>query len=155
MALVATLGVLVVTSGFAAAADVTRDSYRETVEPICKANTESNERILGKVRAEVGSGQLGVAAAQFAKASTELKKTVRQIKAVPRPAADAARLSRWLDKVEREDVLFQAVSSKLKKGDKAQAQRMVVKLTTNANAANRIVIPFEFKYCKLEPTRFT
>jgi hypothetical protein len=31
---------------FAVAAEVTRESYKEAVEPICKTNTEDNERIL-------------------------------------------------------------------------------------------------------------
>lgn len=153
--LLAALGLLAAASAAAGAAEVTRGSYEESVEPICKVNTEANERILGGVRAEVRQGRLRPAAAQFAKAAGELEKTVRQIKAVPRPPADTARLSRWLGKVEAEAGLFRAVAAALKAGDKGGAQRLVVKLTTNANAANRIVIPFEFEYCKLEPTRFT
>jgi hypothetical protein len=31
----------------------------------------------------------------------------------------------------------------------------VNKLTTEAAAANNVVIPFEFTYCRLEPSRFT
>lgn len=155
MAAVLTGALLLQAVPFAAAAEVTRDSYREAVEPICKQNTEANERILGGVHAEVRAGRLRPAAVRFTRAGKELKKTVRQIKAVPRPSADTARLSRWLGKVEAEAHLFEVVAAKLRAGEKAQAQRVVVKLTTNANAANRVVFPFEFEYCRLEPTRFT
>jgi len=147
--------VLAVAACLAGAAEVTRASYREAVEPICKRNTEANERILDGVRAEVRAGKLKPAALQFAKAARELKKTIVQIKAVPRPPADRARLSRWLGKVELEAQLFEAVGAKLRKGEKVEAERMVVKLTTNANRANGIVIAFEFTYCRLEPARFT
>jgi hypothetical protein len=150
------VGALLLQAGpSAGAAEVTRDSYREAVEPICRQNTEANERILDGVRAEVRSGRLRPAAAQFTRAAKELRKTAHQIKRVPRPSSDAARLSRWLGKVEAEAHLFGAVAAKLKAGEKADAQRLVVKLTTNANAANRVVIPFEFQYCRLEPNRFT
>jgi hypothetical protein len=137
-----------------AAGEVTRQSYREAVEPICKTNTEANERILGDVRGEVKTGKLKKAAAQFKAAAAELQATADQIKVVPRPSADQSRLSRWLTKVEFEATLFDAVATKLKAGDKAEAQRMVGKLTVNANAANVIVLPFEFEYCRLETSRF-
>ena len=32
---------------------------------------------------------------------------------------------------------------------------MVVKLTHNANLANNQVLSFGFRYCKLEPSKFT
>jgi hypothetical protein len=135
--------------------EVTRASYREAVEPICQVNTEANERILGGVRAEVKAGRLKPAAAQFTRAATELKKTIGQLKPLPRPPADQARLSRWLGKVEAEAGLFEVLAAKLQAGRQADAERMVVKLTSAAAAANRIVIPFEFHYCLLEPGRFT
>jgi len=73
----------------------------------------------------------------------------------PAPAADAARLSKWLGKVSNEAGYFEAVARKLRAGDKAAAEHLVNKLTTEANAANNVVIPFEFTYCRLEPGRFT
>jgi hypothetical protein len=139
----------------ALAAEVTRDSYREEVEPICKTDTQANERILAGVKAEVRAGKLKPAAAAFVKAAKALKTAVGELRAVPSPAADAARLSKWLDKVSTEASLFERVAAKLTAGDKAAAQKLVVKLTNEANAANNVVIPFEFRYCRLEPSRFT
>jgi hypothetical protein len=143
------------TVAIASANEVTRTSYREQTEPICKANTEANERILGGVRSEVRAGRLKPAAAQFAKAASELKKTIGQLRAVPRPPADMARLSRWLGKVSLEAGLFEQVAAKLRAGAKTEAQRVAVKLTSNATKANNVVLAFEFEYCRFEPSRFT
>lgn len=139
----------------ALAAEPTRESYKEAVEPICKANTEANERILAGVRQEVRDGKLGPAAARFGKAAKALKKTVGELKAVPRPPADRPRLARWLGQVSTEASLFEAIAAGLRKGQKVQAERIVGRLTTVANQANNMVLPFEFRYCRLESSRFT
>jgi hypothetical protein len=138
-----------------AAEEVTRDSYTEAVEPICKTNTQANEKILKGVRSKFKSGQLAAAGGQFARASTALKKTTKQLKAVPQPTADQAKLAKWLKYVEEEANLFQQTANKLKAGDKAGAQAMVIRLTHNANQANNQVLGFEFRYCRFEPSKFT
>jgi hypothetical protein len=154
VAAIAATAVAMLTS-FAFAGEVTRATYREAVEPICKADTQANERIFAGVRQKVRQGMLKPAAAKFAKAATALKSAIAQIEKVPAPAADAARLSKWLGKVSNEAGYFEAVARKLSAGDKAGAEHLVNKLTTEAGAANNVVIPFEFTYCRLEPSRFT
>lgn len=139
----------------ALAAEVTREGYREAVEPICKANTQANERILAGVKQEVRAGKLRPAAAQFSRAARALKKTIGELKAVAPPPADRSRLARWLQKVSVEASLFEAVAAKLRAGQKAPAEHLVVKLDSNANQANNQVIAFEFEYCRFEPARFT
>lgn len=99
-------------------AEVTRESYTAKVEPICKANTQANEKIFKGVKQEVKAGKLKPAATQFAKAASALKKTIAQLKAVPQPPADGARLDKWLGYVEEEAELFSSTSKKLKAGDK-------------------------------------
>jgi hypothetical protein len=149
------LTALALLASLAVAAEVTRDSYRETVEPICQANTKANERILAGVRTEVKGGKLAPAAAQFARAAKALRKTQRQLAAVPSPPADQARLSKWLAKVSVEASLFEKIAAQLRLGQKSAAERTVAKLTSNADQANNLVIPFEFHYCRFEPSRFT
>jgi hypothetical protein len=95
------------------------------------------------------------AASRFARAAVALKKTVGELKAVPPPPADRSRLSRWLGQVSTEASLFEQIAARLRAGEKAQAERIVTKLTSNANQANNMVIAFEFEYCRLEPARFT
>jgi hypothetical protein len=142
-------------SSLAFAGEVTRDSYREAVEPICKTDTQANERILAGVKSDVRAGRLKPAAGQFTKAARALKSAIGQLQIVPAPPADAARLSKWLGKVSNEAGYFEAVAKKLRAGDKAGAEHLVNKLTTEAAAANNVVIAFEFTYCRLEPSRFT
>jgi hypothetical protein len=149
------IAALALVTSLAAAAEVTRDSYREAVEPICQANTQANERILAGVRSEVKSGKLRPAAAQFARAATALKKTQRQLAAVPQPPADAAKLTKWLGSVKLEASLFERIAAQLRAGQKGAAEQTVAKLTSNATQANNQVIPFEFHYCRFEPSRFT
>lgn len=152
-ALAVTASVLV--TSLAVASEVTRDSYREAVEPICQANTRANERILAGVRGEVQSGKLAPAAGQFSRAATALKKTQRQLAAVAQPPADTARLMKWLGAVKLEASLFERIAAQLRAGQKSAAERTVAKLTSNASQANNQVIPFEFHYCRFDPSRFT
>jgi hypothetical protein len=149
------LAMALLAAPFAQATEVTRESYTEAVEPICKTDTQANEKILKGVRQEVKSGKLAAAATQFSKASAALKKAIKQLKAVPQPTADQAKLAKWLKYVEEEANLFQKTATKLKAGDKAGAQAMVIRLTHNANQANNQVLGFEFHYCRFEPSKFT
>ena len=137
------------------AAEPTRESYKAEVEPICKANTKANERILKGVKGEVKAGKLKLAAGQFAKAATALKKTLNQLKAVPQPSADKAKLTKWLGYIKTEAEQFEQTAAKLKAGNKAGAQAMAVRLTQTANLANNQVLAFEFKYCRVDPSQFT
>jgi hypothetical protein len=141
--------------GAAFAAEVSRDEYKEAAEPICKSNTQANERILAGVRQEVKAGKLKPAAAKFTKASVALKKALRELEAVPRPAADEARLAKWFSYVKIEAELFASAGKKLSAGDKAGAEHIVTQLTQNANKANNEVLPFGFRYCRFEPAKFT
>jgi hypothetical protein len=157
--LAAALGALIVaailtTAALALAAETTRAEYVAAVEPICRANTKANERILVGVKTEVRQGKLKPAAAQFAKAAAALKQTLAELRAVPQPTADKPRLTRWLGYVKGEAELFVATAPDLKAGQKAAAEHNSTRLTSEANLANNQVLPFEFTYCRAEPSRF-
>lgn len=139
----------------AGAEEVTRESYKEAVEPICKVNSQANEKILKGVSAEFKAGKLKVAAGKFSRASSALKKTLRQLKAVPQPPADEAKLATWLKYVDTEADLFQQTANKLRAENKAGAQAMVIRLTHNAKQANNQVLAFNFRYCRFEPSKYT
>lgn len=148
--------ILLVTFGVlpALAAEVTPDSYREEVEPICKRNTEANEEILKGVRANVKAGKLKKASRQLFAAAKALKRTREQLLKVPKPTADAARLTKWLKGVKVEVELLEATGRKLAKGDKRGAQRMVIRLDSNAKQTNNLVLDYEFRYCRFQPAKF-
>ena len=131
-----------------------RQAYKTQVEPICKQNRQANERVLKGVKQNIKAGKLKLAGTQFAKGATALKKARAQLAAVPRPAADSARLTKWLGLVKTEVELFEKVSKKLKSGDKNGAQRMALLLTSTVNRANNAVLAYEFKYCKVQTSQF-
>jgi hypothetical protein len=149
------IALLLATASLALAAEVSRESYVAAVEPICKSNTQANEKILGGVKTEVKAGKLTPAGASFLKAATALKKTYAQLAAVPQPSADAAKLGKWLGYVKTEAALFEAAGKELKAGNKTKAQAMVLRLEHNANLANDQVLSFEFTYCRFEPAKFS
>ncbi|HET9199322.1 MAG TPA: hypothetical protein VFN92_13840 [Solirubrobacterales bacterium] len=136
------------------AAEATRETYKEAVEPICKANTEANEKILKGVRQEVKDGKYDAAARKFLAAAKALKKTRTQLLAVPKPAEDSAKLTKWLGYVKTEAQLFESISTKLKKDEVTAAQKMVVRLVSNARQANNQVLDYEFRYCRFQPSKF-
>lgn len=154
-AVLACLGLLLAIASPAAAGEVTRASYREAAEPICQANTKANERILAGARAEVRGGKLRPAAGKFARAAAALKATVGELRALPQPSADQARLAKWLGYAATEASLFEAAARKLRDGNKGAAEHLVARLTQTANRANTEVLAFEFHYCRFEPSRFT
>src|SRR6478735_3706357 len=98
--------ILVFAVPMALGAELSRDEYVAKVEPICEANSQANERILKGVRDKVRTGKLDAAGAQFTQAAAALKQTLVQLKAVPAPAADAAKLTKWLGYVKTEADLF-------------------------------------------------
>lgn len=138
----------------APAAEQTPATYKERVEPICKADTEANEKILNGVRAKVKAGKLDAAAKQFSRAAKALKHARAQLLQVPKPPEDAARLTKWLGYVKTEVELFEAVARKLDKGQAGGAQKMVVRLINNARLANNQVLDYQFRYCRLQPSKF-
>jgi hypothetical protein len=151
----AAVALLLALAALAQGAEVTRESFTAQVEPICKLNTQANEKILGGAKAEVQSGKLKPAAVQFTKAAAALKQTYSQLAAAPKPPADTAKLTKWLGYVKAEAALFQATAAKLEAADKTGAEANVVRLTHTANLANDRVLGFEFTYCRFEPSRFT
>jgi hypothetical protein len=146
---------LMLAASLALGAEPTRESYTAQVEPICKRNAQANERILKGVKAEVKAGKLKVAAAQFAAATSALKKTLAQLRAVPQPSADKPKLTKWLGYIKTEVQLFERTVAKLKAGNKVAAEAMTVRLTHTVNLANNQVLAFEFNYCHVDPSQFT
>jgi hypothetical protein len=137
-----------------AAEEPTRDEYVETVEPICKKNSEANSRILKGVKDQVKKDELVPAGQRFIRASTALGKTVTQIAAVPQPSEDAAKLTKWIGYLRKEKTYLQQIGGALKGKDKYHAQKLAVELNKNNNKANNTVISFGFDECRIDSSRF-
>jgi hypothetical protein len=153
-ALGALLVLLASSLAFAADLEEERQAYKAQAEPICKQNREANERVLKGVKKNIKAGKLKLAASQFAKGAGALKKARAQLAALPKPAADSARLTQWLDYIKTEVELFEQASKRLKAGDKHGAQRLQLHLLSTVNKANNTVLPYEFRYCKVQTSQF-
>lgn len=151
----AALGAVVLVVPMAGAAELSREEYVVRVEPICKTNTEANARIFKGAKEEVKAGQLKKAATHFSRATTAFEKTIKQLKAVPQPAADAAKLGKWIGYLEVESSFLGKIGKALAAEKKAQAQTFSVRLNRNSNLANNTVLGFAFDYCRIDPSRFS
>lgn len=151
---VALLVVVPVTLAAAETEPDPRKVYAEQVEPICKANSEANSRILEGVKDQVKQGKLAPAGKRFVRASAALGKTVVQIDGVPRPEADDVKLTKWIGYLRKEKTFLQQIGSALKAKDKYHAQKLAVELNKNNNKANNTVISFPFKECRIDSSRF-
>ncbi len=138
----------------ALAAEVSREEYVRSAEPICKANTEANRRIFKGAPEEVKEGKLKAASRHFTRARQALAKAVRQIAALPQPTADEAKLKKWIGYLGAERDLLGKIASALAHEDKPGAQRLSVRLNRNSNLANNTVLAFGFDYCRIDPSRF-
>jgi hypothetical protein len=136
-------------------AEVTRPEYVESAEPICKANTEANARIFKGAKEQVKEGKLKAASAHFFRARQALAKTVNQLSALPQPTADEAKLSKWISYLGIERDFLGKIGTALRHEDKPGAQELSVRLNRNSNLANNTVLAFGFRWCRIDPGRFS
>lgn len=134
--------------------ELTRPEYVAKVEPICKANTKANSRILKGVKGQVKRGKLVPAGRRFIRASRALGKSVAQIAGVPRPTADATKLTKWIGYLKKEKRFLFLIGKSLKARNKFRAQKLASELNRNNNKANNTVISFSFKECRIDSSRF-
>jgi len=139
----------------AGAAEVSRDEYVVQVEPVCKTNVTANKRIFKGAKEQVKTGELKKASTHFFRAATAFAKTIRQIKGVPQPSADEAKLTKWLGHLDAEKNLIQKIGKALAADDKHKASSYSVDLNHNSNLANNTVLGFGFNYCLIDPSRFS
>lgn len=149
MAILMSVGVLAI------AAETTLEEYKEVVEPICRANSQANQRILAGVRAEVKEGKLKRAAAKFRRAAAELEQTHRELLAVPKPATEEGQLREWLAYVKDEEELLRKAAKALQSGQANRARRYVVIMTGTANRANSQILPLDIRACVFHPNQYT
>ena len=136
-------------------AEQTRESYVAQVEPICKKNTKANEQILAGVEKTIRQGKLAVAAGKFSRAASAFGKAVNEIRAVPQPSADAAKLTKRIGFLKKEKDILSGMSRALKKEQKGKVRSLSIELDRNGRKANNVVLSFEFDYCLIESTRFS
>lgn len=153
IAIAALTGVVFATAAAAAEAP-TRADYVGRLETICKPDALATQRAMKGGRADVRSERFVVAASKFAEATTIFAGTVKQIAAVPRPSADAARLSKWFGYLEQQESYLQKITAALRASQGIKAQRLTARFIHNGNLANNVVLAFGFNYCSFKFSRY-
>ncbi len=145
---------LLASAAFGAEPSEERAEYVARAEPICKTNVNANKRIFKGAKAQVKAGKLKQASKHFSRAATAFGKTIRQLRAIPQPPNDAAKLTMWLGLLKDEKALIQKIGKALAAENKHKAESLSVDLNHNSNKANNAVVSFGFNYCRIEPSRF-
>jgi hypothetical protein len=154
VALLVGLTAILLAAPLARAEELTREEYVGRAEPICKANVEANKRIFEGAKQEVKEGELKKASKHFFRAATAFGKTIRQLKAVPKPSADEAKLNKWFGYLEAEEDFIRRIGAALAHEERHKAEAISVKLNRNSTRANNTVLGFGFDYCRIDPSRF-
>lgn len=136
------------------AAEATPETFKAAAEPICKTNREANEKVLDGARQNVQQGKLKKASRQLFAAAKALKRARAQLLGIPKPTADTARLTKWLKGIKTEIALLESTGRKLANGDKNGAMKMIIRLKSNANQTNNLVLDYEFRFCRINPSEF-
>ena len=72
---------------------------------------------------------------------------------MPQPAADQAKLKKWLGYLDEETKLLREIGKALERQESEGAH---LRCCSNKTArANNQVLGFEFKYCQIESSRFS
>ncbi len=142
----------------APALEAPRAEYRDQVEPICQAEGEAKERIIGGVRA-IPPGGADTAVKERGRrqlrASKALGHALAKLRGVPRPEIDAHRLDRWLDQISDQAGRLRKAGKAAIAGERARAQKLVVQFTNGSRKANNLVVSYEFRHCLIEEDGFT
>jgi len=136
-------------------AEQTRESYVAQAEPICKKSTLSLEKALKGVQQKIQQNKLKPASTQFSNAAVAFEKGTNELKVVEPPAADSAKLGKWIKQLETGNELLRKISKALKENKKGLAQNYIVRLSNNSKLANNLVLGFEFKYCLIDSSKFS
>lgn len=154
-ALAGALAALMLTAAPASAEEApTRPEYVSQLESVCKPDAEATQRAMKGARSDVRAERLAAAAGKFAKATQIFGGTVKEIAAVPRPPADAAKLGKWFGYLNAQESYLQRITAKLRADDPIQAQRLTARFIHNGNLANNTVLAFGFDYCSFKFSRY-
>jgi hypothetical protein len=138
----------------AAAEAPTRDEYVAQLEAVCKPDAEATQRAMKGARADVRAERLALAAGKFAKATSIFGSTVKQIAAVPRPAGDGPKLSKWFGYLKAQESYLGQITAQLRADHAIQAQRLTARFIHNGNLANNVVLAFGFDSCSFRFSRY-
>lgn len=145
--LVAMLGVAVVAHG-AEGEEQTRASYTAQVEPICKANRETNERIMDGARKRIADDEFALVGKQFIRASASVANLADQLEKVAPPPADTRRISRWIHFIRLLKTRMRNVGKYYREGLEIKGTHESILAERSGVSANNLMVVFPLRYCR-------
>jgi len=153
-AIAALAAALFLATPVSAAEAPTRDEYVAQLEGVCKPDAEATRKAMKGSRADIRAERLAVAAEKFAAATSIFGATVKEISAMPRPAADATKLGKWFGYLKAQESYLKQITAQLRADHAIQAQRLTARFIHNGNLANNTVLAFGFDYCSFKFSRY-
>jgi hypothetical protein len=136
------------------AEEPTRESFVVQAEPICARNAVLNKRILEDVREKVNDDQLRAAGVKFTRVSAAFADAIRQLVAIPRPAADDERLLRWFKFLRLVKTRLANIGKALREGNEIKASHEQILAERSGNSANNVGFVFGFRECRMKRSQF-
>jgi hypothetical protein len=132
----------------AAAAEQTRESYKELVEPICEANRTVNARIMAGARQRINKKNFVLAGKQFIRVSGSFGRLIKRLAPVPPPVGDERRVARWLKFMRLIKARLRTVGKYYKQGADIKAAHESILAERSGISANNISIVFKLRNCR-------
>jgi hypothetical protein len=146
--LAAILVAMLVIAPSALAAEQTRESYKERVEPICEANRTVNARIMAGARQRINKKNFAPAGKQFIRVSGSFGKLIKRLAPVPAPVGDERRVARWLKFMRLIKARLRTVGKYYKQGADIKAAHESILAERSGISANNISIVFKLRNCR-------
>jgi hypothetical protein len=144
-ALVATLVVVAA----APAAEQTRESYKQRVEPICEANRVANEKIMAGAQKRIAKKRYGPVSKQFIRVSASFGTLVKRLTPIPAPAGEERRVSRWLKFMRLIERRVRKVGKYYALGADIRAAHESIQAERAGISANNISIVFKVRFGRI------
>src|SRR6476659_4939976 len=149
---------MVVSMGAAAMAPAaetpTRDEYVQQLEAVCKPDQLAIQKTMKGSRADIQAERFQAAAQKFGKASGIFDSTMSEIKPVPRPTGDTAKLSKWFGYLTRQQSYMHQIVAQLRKEQAIKAQRLTARFIHVGNLANNVVLACGCSWCAFKFSRY-
>jgi hypothetical protein len=148
LSILATIVALLAPASPALAAEQTRETYKATIEPVCQANREANERIMDGAQRRINKREFTAVGKQFIRVSGSFGSLIPRIAAVPPPVGDEHRVDRWLEQMRLIKSRLRNVGRYYKEGEDIKAAHESALAQRSGIAANNISIVFKVRYCR-------
>lgn len=128
--------------------ELTRETYKARVEPMCEVNREANERIMAGARERINRDRLVPAGKQFIRLSASFGSLIERLEPVPAPLGDERRVSRWLGAMRLLKGRLRQVGKYYKEGEEIKAAHESILAERSGISANNISIVFKVRSCR-------